>query len=56
VDQNPQNLDALFLSGSLARVAGDVNEAKKFWSLLLPQLAPGSEAYISVEKNLNSLK
>ena len=55
VDQNPQNLDALFLSGSLARVAGDVQEAKNFWSLLLPQLSPGSEAYISVQKNINSL-
>jgi len=55
VDQNPQNLDALFLSGSLARVAGDVQEAKNFWSLLLPQLSPDSEAFISVQKNINSL-
>jgi len=55
VDSNPQNLDALFLSGSLARVAGDNAEAKNFWSLLLPQLPPGSEAYKSVEHNLNSL-
>ena len=55
IDQNPQNLDALFLSGSLARVAGDAEDAKKFWSLLLPQLSPGSKAYINVESNLNSL-
>ncbi|MCP3851826.1 MAG: c-type cytochrome biogenesis protein CcmI [Gammaproteobacteria bacterium] len=55
VDSNPQNLDALFLSGSLARVAGDAAEAKNFWSLLLPQLPPGSEAYKSVEHNLKSL-
>ena len=55
VDQNPQNLDALFLSGSLARVAGDTDEAKKFWQLLLPQLPPQSDAYKSVESNLNSL-
>lgn len=55
VDQNPQNLDALFLSGSLARVAGDSEEAKKFWGLLLPQLSPGSKAYINVESNLKSL-
>ncbi|MCW8930832.1 MAG: c-type cytochrome biogenesis protein CcmI [Gammaproteobacteria bacterium] len=55
VDQNSKNLDALFLSGSLARVAGDDEEAKKFWSLLLPQLPPESDAYKSVEYNLNSL-
>ncbi len=55
VDQNPKNLDALFLSGSLARVAGDNLEAKNFWNLLLPQLPQGSDAYKSVEKNLKSL-
>lgn len=55
VDQNPNNLDALFLSGSLARVAGDVAEAKKFWGLLLPQLPANSEAYKNVESNINSL-
>jgi cytochrome c-type biogenesis protein CcmH len=55
VDQNPQNLDALFLSGSLARVAGDTDEANKFWQLLLPQLPPQSDAYKRVESNLNSL-
>ena len=55
IDQNPQNLDALFLSGSLARVAGDAEDAKKFWGLLLPQLSPGSKAYNNVESNLNSL-
>ena len=55
IDQNPQNLDALFLSGSLARVSGDTEEAKKFWGMLLPQLSPGSKAYINVESNLNSL-
>ena len=55
VDQNPKNLDALFLSGSLARVAGDVNDAKKFWNILLPQLPPESDAYKSVELKLNSL-
>ncbi len=55
VDQNPKNLDALFLSGSLARVAGDNLEAKNFWNLLLPQLPQGSDAYKNVEKNLKSL-
>ena len=55
VDQNPQNLDALFLSGFLARVAGDVQGAKEFWGMLLPQLPPGSEAYKNVESNLKTL-
>ena len=55
VDQNSQDLDALFLSGSLARVAGDIEQAKLFWNKLLPQLAPESEAYKSVKRNLNSL-
>ncbi len=55
VDQNPKNLDALFLSGSLARVAGDNEKARQFWNLLLPQLAPGSDAYKSVERNIKSL-
>ncbi|MCU7939639.1 MAG: c-type cytochrome biogenesis protein CcmI [gamma proteobacterium symbiont of Bathyaustriella thionipta] len=55
VDQNPQNLDALFLSGSLARVAGDIDEARLFWNKLLPQLHPESEAYKNVKINLDSL-
>lgn len=55
VDANPQNLDALFLSGSLARAAGDTEQAKLFWNKLLPQLPPESEAYKSVTRNLNSL-
>ncbi|MCN4144863.1 MAG: c-type cytochrome biogenesis protein CcmI [Thiohalomonas sp.] len=55
VDQNYQDLDALFLSGSLARLAGDTEQAKLFWNKLLPQLAPESEAYKSVKRNLNSL-
>ena len=55
LDKNPENADVLFLSGSLARAAGDVNEARMFWSKLLPLLAKGSEAYISVETQLNSL-
>ncbi|MCU7799393.1 MAG: c-type cytochrome biogenesis protein CcmI [gamma proteobacterium symbiont of Lucinoma myriamae] len=55
VDKNPQNLDALFLSGSLARAAGDIEQAKLFWNKLLPQLPPESEAYKSVKINLNSL-
>jgi len=55
VDQNPENADALFLSGSLARAAGDVNEARMFWSKLLPLLSKGSPAYNAVEQNLKSL-
>ncbi len=55
VDQNPQHLDALFLSGSLARVAGDKQEAKKFWNLLLPQLTTDSAAYENVLKNIKAL-
>jgi len=55
VDQNPQNLDALFLSGSLARAADDIDQAKLFWNKLLPQLPPESEAYKSVKNNINSL-
>ena len=55
VDQDPQNLDALFLSGSLALAAGDIDQAKLFWNKLLPQLPPESEAYKSVKNNINSL-
>ncbi len=55
VDKNPQHLDALFLAGTLARIAGDAEEAKMFWGLLLPQLTPGGAAYKNVENNINSL-
>ena len=55
VDKNPQNLDALFLGGSLARMAGDKEGAKHFWEMLLPQLQPGSQSYSNVERNLQSL-
>lgn len=55
VDKNPQHLDALFLAGTLARVAGDAEEAKMFWKMLLPQLTPGGAAYKNVEKNINAL-
>ncbi len=55
VDKNPQNLDALFLGGSLARVAGDSQGARQFWELLLPQLQPDSPAYNNVERNIKSL-
>ncbi len=56
VDQNPQHLDALFLSGSLAKVAGDNKQAKLFWDKLLPQLGNDTEAYKTVQHNLDSLK
>jgi cytochrome c-type biogenesis protein CcmH len=52
---NPKNLDALFLSGSLARMAGDKEAAKQFWNALLPQLPAGSDAYKNVESNLKAL-
>ncbi|MCK5697872.1 MAG: c-type cytochrome biogenesis protein CcmI [Gammaproteobacteria bacterium] len=55
VDNNPQNLDALFLGGSLARAAGDKEGAKQFWEILLPQLPPESQSYYNVERNLQSL-
>jgi cytochrome c-type biogenesis protein CcmH len=55
VDQNSQHLDALFLSGSLAKVAGDNQQARLFWEKLLPQLGNDSEAYKSVKNNLDSL-
>ncbi|WP_198263537.1 c-type cytochrome biogenesis protein CcmI [sulfur-oxidizing endosymbiont of Gigantopelta aegis] len=54
-ENNPKNLDALFLSGSLARMAGDKEAAKQFWSALLPQLPAGSDAYKNVEANIKSL-
>jgi len=55
LDKTPENTNVLFLSGSLARAAGDVEEAKRFWNKLLPLLAKGSAAYINVENNLKSL-
>ena len=56
VDNDEQNADALFLSGSLARAAGDIDEARMFWNKLLPLLPEGSPAHTSVMKNLQSLQ
>ncbi|MCU7835319.1 MAG: c-type cytochrome biogenesis protein CcmI [gamma proteobacterium symbiont of Taylorina sp.] len=56
LDKNSNNADALYLSGLLARTAGDVDEAKLFWGNLLPLLPKGSPAYKNVESNLNSLQ
>ncbi len=56
LDKTPENANVLFLSGSLARADGDMEEAKKFWNKLLPLLAEGSAAYISVKNNLKSLQ
>ena len=55
LDQNDENVDALFLSGMLARAAGDTAEAKMFWNKLLPLLPEGSSAHTSVKNNLQSL-
>jgi cytochrome c-type biogenesis protein CcmH len=55
VKENPDNADALFLSGSLARAAGDTQDARQLWTRLLAMLTKGSPAYNSVEKNLNDL-
>jgi cytochrome c-type biogenesis protein CcmH/NrfG len=55
VSQNANNLDALFLSGTLARLAGDTRQARHYWEQLLPQLAPGSRAYQNVKANLDAL-
>jgi len=56
LDQNPENADALYLSGSLARAAGDTQEARMFWNKLLPLLPEGGQAYNNVERNLRSLQ
>ena len=42
LEAEPENPDALFLSGSLARAAGDTQEAKMYWNKLLP-LLPAEE-------------
>ena len=55
LDENDENVDALFLSGMLARAAGDTAEAKMFWNKLLPLLPEGSPGHTSVKNNLQSL-
>lgn len=56
LDQNPENADALYLSGSLARAAGDTQEARMFWNKLLPLLPKGGPAYNNVERNLRAIQ
>ena len=56
LDENSQNLDALFISGDLANAAGDIDDAKLFWGNLLPLLTKDSPAYQNVENNLQSLQ
>ncbi len=55
IKTNPGNADALFLSGSLARAAGDQEAARQLWTQLLTMLTKGSSAYNNVEQNLKAL-
>ena len=55
LDNNPDNVDALFLSGLMARAAGDKMAAKQYWQKLLPLLPVDSPAAQNVEKYLQEL-
>ena len=55
LDQNPDNVDALFLSGLMARAAGDKMAAKQYWQKLLPLLPVDSPAAQNVENYLQEL-
>ncbi len=55
LDKNPDNLDALFLSGLMARAAGDKMAAKQYWQKLLPLLPVDSPAAQNVENYLQEL-
>ncbi len=54
-DNNSTNLDALFLSGSLARALADNEKAKKYWQKLLPQLQKNTPSYDNVKANLEQI-
>ncbi len=55
LDKNPDNVDTLFLSGLMARAAGDKMAAKQYWQKLLPLLPADSPAALNVEKYLQEL-
>lgn len=55
LDKNPDNVDALFLSGLMARAAGDKIAAKQYWQKLLPLLPVDSPAAQNVENYLQEL-
>lgn len=53
--KNPDNVDVLFLSGLMARAAGDKATAQQHWTKLLPLLPADSPAAKNVEQYLREL-
>ncbi len=54
--KTPDNVDALFLSGLMARAAGDKTAAREHWQKLLPLLPADSPAAVNVQQYLQELK
>lgn len=55
LEKNPSNVDALFLSGLLARAANDKIAAQQYWEKLLPLLPINSPAAQNVKQYLLKL-
>ncbi len=52
---DPKNADALWFSGRAAVEAGDKAAARDLWSRLLANFKPGSQEYVAVKSQLDSL-
>lgn len=55
LDQEPDQGDALFFLGEIARREGANSEARAYWERLLPQLPEGSEVRLWLEARLAEL-
>ena len=52
---DPENSNALFLSGLAAMRAGDADRARQQWRVLLARLKPGSPAYDNLARRIEAL-